>query len=263
MDLAREFAKEGRCHVPVCDLAALTETRRRLVSYLKHRLDQNHVDLDDEVYLNRFHEFVRTEQLNDLRVQLHRELGAADDFKQLVHRCVAEYLPPLVGNEIVMQRQANFVISLPKDSTTLLYLHTDAWTGCSPYELILWLPLVKVFDTKSMLFIRSMDKNTKHLRAIRDGLAPKDVGELLKATREDLQPVNLEFGQALLFSSVLLHGAQENLTDETRFILNIRFKSLFSPYGTKTLGETFAPLNFLPTTQLGLNFELEFASNRS
>ena len=47
------------------------------------------------------------------------------------------------------------------------------------------------------------------------------------------------YGKVLLFSQNLMHGNRINQEPETRWSMNCRFKSLFSPYAEKRLGEFF------------------------
>jgi len=34
-----------------------------------------------------------------------------------------------------------------------LSVHADTWSGDSPYEVVVWLPLVDYYNTKSMYFL--------------------------------------------------------------------------------------------------------------
>jgi sporadic carbohydrate cluster 2OG-Fe(II) oxygenase len=251
-----EFMDQGFCIVPAKPLDKLNQVRAMLVAGLRSYITEGK-GLSDKDYLNQFHEFVDRSKLNDIRVKVHKEIGASEEFKKKVFDLIKDPLFDLIGNEIVMQRQVSFVTHLPKDTTSLLYLHTDVWAGCSPYEVILWLPLVDVFDTKSM-YLTPKPENLKHLRSLKQGLQLNSSIELLEKVRPNIEFLKMGFGEALLFSPTLLHGAVENLTNETRFILNVRFKSLFSPYGTKALGETFTPVNYRPSTEIGLEYENEF-----
>lgn len=251
-----DFVSQGYSIVPIRDTVGLAKIRSMLVSGLRTAMKGGEA-LSDEDYLNRFHTFADLARLNDVRVKVHKEISGSIEFRRAVFECVKDYVMDLVGNEVVMQRHVNFVTHLPHDKTQLLYLHTDAWGGCSPYEVILWLPLVNVYGTKSM-FICKLAENQKHLLAMEQGPKLDSAADLLEKIRPDIAPVELKFGEALLFSSTLMHGAEENTTDETRFILNVRFKSLFSPYGTKALGETFLPVNYRPATEIGMNYEADF-----
>jgi sporadic carbohydrate cluster 2OG-Fe(II) oxygenase len=253
---ARSFMKDGYCVVPALDAAGLARIRSLLVAGLRGHVSGGD-GLDDETYLNRFHTFVDMRTLNDVRVKVHAEVCGSEEFKRLVFRMVDRHLFGLIGNEIVMQRQVNFVTHLPGDAANIIYLHTDSWSGCSPYEVILWLPLVDVFATKSM-YILDLATNRKHLEALEKDPSIRDASQLMARIRPEARALEMKFGSALLFSPILLHGAEVNRTDETRFILNVRFKALFSPYGTKALGETFMPVNYLPATQVGLDYESRF-----
>ena len=54
-----------------------------------------------------------------------------------------------------MQKRINLSIQLPNDSSSLLPLHSDIWSGDSPFEAVVWIPLVDCFKTKSMYILKS------------------------------------------------------------------------------------------------------------
>ena len=253
---AQDYIKNGFITPKLSGRPALDGVRNQLVLALKRQLPGGQ-GLTDEEYLNRFHEHCDASKVNEVRVRVYRELGASDSFRKQVYECIKAPLIELIGPEIVMQRLVNLVIQMPNDPAGLIALHTDAWAGDSPYEVVLWLPLVDVYESKSM-YLCSKEKNHAHLLALKGGLKLDSAAALRDLVRPDSSPVQLKYGDALLFSPILLHGAEENLTRETRFVLNVRFKSLFSPYGTKALGETFLPISYLPATEVGLNYEAEF-----
>jgi sporadic carbohydrate cluster 2OG-Fe(II) oxygenase len=256
----RSFVSTGSCAINIEARAELDAVRRAFVSGLRTALPGGD-GIDDETYINRFHEFADPTKLNDVRVRVGREQGSSEDVRRGVFRCVAKDLAELIGVEIAMQRHVNLVLHMPGDTTNLLYLHTDAWSGCSPYEVIAWIPLVDVFGTKSM-YVCPRAKGQRHLEALRGGLELPSAEALFARVEPDVEPVTLKYGQALLFSPTLLHGARQNTTNETRAILNVRFKALFSPYGTKTLGETFLPVSYLPASEIGLSYEADFGMVR-
>ena len=64
-------------------------------------------------------------------------------------------LNKIIGNELVMQKNINLSIQLPKDESSLLPIHSDTWSGDSPFESVLWIPLVNCFKTKSMFILDS------------------------------------------------------------------------------------------------------------
>ena len=41
---------------------------------------------------------------------------------------------------------------MPNDKDLLLDLHSDIYAGESPFQVVVWIPLVDVYSTKSMFF---------------------------------------------------------------------------------------------------------------
>jgi sporadic carbohydrate cluster 2OG-Fe(II) oxygenase len=60
----------------------------------------------------------------------------------------------------------------------------------------------------------------------------------------------------LLFNQNLMHGNIVNAEAETRWTMNCRFKSLFSPYAGKRLGEFFEPITIRAASRIGMNHEM-------
>lgn len=259
-ELGRRFVELGFCKFPIARRDDLDALRAGFVAGLRAAIAGGD-ELDDAAYVNGFHHFADPSAVNEARVRVIREKGGAEEMRRALYRCVAPQLTELIGPEIAMQRQINLVIHPPEDAASLLHLHTDAWAGCSPYEVIAWIPFVDVYGSKSM-YICPRTKGQRRLEELADGLALESAEDLYAHIKDDVEPVTLEYGEALLFSSTLLHGARVNTTDETRMVLNIRFKSLFSPYGTKALGETFLPLSYLPASEVGLSYEAKFGAVR-
>ena len=111
---------------------------------------------------------------------------------------------------------------MPEDSSSVLSAHTDCSSGDSPFEVVLWLPLTDAFDTNSM-FICSKEKSLDFYSSIKLN-QPEDINPHSKDF------VTVPFGSYIIFPPSLVHGNVVNKTNHTRISLNIRFKSVFSPY---------------------------------
>ena len=59
----------------------------------------------------------------------------------------------LAGNELMMQKNLNLSIQCPNDTSSILPIHSDVWSGDSPFEINLWVPLVDCYKTKSMYIL--------------------------------------------------------------------------------------------------------------
>ena len=153
-----------------------------------------------------------------------------------------------------MQRRINLSIQLPGDDSSLLPVHSDVWAGDSPYEVVLWVPYVSCYGTKSMYFCD----------ATRDANVQDRLGELRQQTSEDLYDlikadapfVDVPYGDVIIFTQNVMHGNRVNEESETRWSSNCRFKSALSPYADKKLGEFFEPITLRPATRLGLRYRI-------
>jgi hypothetical protein len=53
-----------------------------------------------------------------------------------------------------------------------------------------------------------------------------------------------------------MHGNRINTEAEARWSMNCRFKSVFSPYADKKLGEFFEPITLRPATRFAMSHSL-------
>lgn len=200
-------------------------------------------------FFNHTEKFVKFDQVNDLKLKLMSLTSQDGKFHAELYHSAKKYLDMIVGNEVCMQRSLNMSIQLPKDESALLPLHTDVWSGNSPYEVVLWLPLVDCFKTKSMYVLPLKDS-----REVFENFSKyehMDAEILYKTLESKMVFLEVPKNHAVIFSHTILHGNRLNTESETRWTYNIRFKSVFSPFGTKGLGESFIPVNLKAVTRLG------------
>lgn len=188
--------------------------------------------------------------LNDFRLSRIKDLNDIPDIKSLYFSLAKHALETLVGNELVMQRNINLSIQLPGDDSSLLPIHCDTWSGDSPYEVVLWVPLVDCYDTKSMFFVDAeFDKwaqsNLKNYSNTED---------LWEAVKHRATFMDVKYGECLIFTQNIMHGNRVNETNETRWSMNCRFKSALTPYADKKLGEFFEPITIRPATRIGAKY---------
>ena len=115
---------------------------------------------------NTFHKYNKVKDLNKIRVKILNNLNKNRLIRNKYFNLAREHLYALVGNELMMQKRLNLSIQIPNDSSSLLPIHSDVWSGDSPYEINLWVPLVNCFKTKSM-YILNQKKLDYFLKKIR------------------------------------------------------------------------------------------------
>ena len=182
--------------------------------------------------LNKINNFVKPKSLNEFRISLFNKFNESEKLKKSYFNLATNLIENIVGNELAMQKRINISIQLPNDKSSLLPLHSDTWSGDSPFEVVLWLPLVDCYESKSMFILNQ--KKINKFNKLYNSPNNKKESDLYKNIKKDLEFVNIKFGQFLLFNQNLPHGNTINKTKETRVSMNCRFKGLFTPYSQKT-----------------------------
>ena len=247
------FLEQGFLITESESLDSLNLIRNQMVIFAKDFLSLD-LEIEPDKFLNELHNHVQVDEINKLRLHVFSAMNELEWLKEAYYACAKNLLDEIVGNEVAMQKNINLSIQMPGDTSSVLPIHADTWAGDSPYEVVLWLPFVDVFESKSM-FILPAEKNKKHIASLEvSGI--NSARDLLETVRSDLTWLNIRYGQVLLFSQNLLHGNEVNQEDSTRWSTNCRFKSLLSPYADKKLGEFFEPVELRPATILGATYEL-------
>ena len=201
------------------------------------------------ITLDNLHNNIDPKKLNKFRMYLYSKFNKPF-FQKIYFELAKKKLELICGNELAMQRKINLSIQMPDDDSSLLPIHSDVWSGCSPYEIVLWIPLVNVSKTKSM-FILPKKINDKYYKNF---YKFKNSSILQKSIDKKIKWLKINYGEGLIFSHSLLHGNKINKSNETRWSFNCRFKSLLSPYDKKSLAETFLPISIRPATSYGINY---------
>lgn len=203
---------------------------------------------------NNLHKFIKKKNINNFRLKIFKNLNNIKNIRFHYFKVSSPFIEMISGNELVMQKNLNLSIQMPKDDESILDIHADTWSGDSAYETVAWIPLVDCRDTKSM-FILPANKYENFLK-ITEGKKIKNSKKLFNLLKKDFEWIKIKFGQVLLFNQTLPHGNVLNKTDETRFSMNCRFKSIFSPYGDKKIGEFFEPITLRPASKIGMKYKL-------
>jgi len=251
--LGMKFLAQGHVVLPVENMADLARIRGQVAALAARHLGLTTPRIADE-FLNSLHTHVSIDALNALRLAVFQGINREPWFRPTYFALARTALSALAGNELAMQRRVNLSIQMPHDDSSLLAVHSDVWSGDSPFEVVVWLPLVDCFGTKSM-YLCPPEAN----RAVQARLASfegRSAEDLYRAIEDDVSFLDVPFGQMLVFHHDLLHGNRINTEDATRWSMNCRFKSVFSPYADKKLGEFFEPITLKPLTRLGMAHRL-------
>lgn len=248
-----EFLNNGFVVQPILDINSLSWIKKLLLKniYFELKKIKKKIPKNFDV-LNGFHKLIIPSELNEFRLKVFKNLNSNSEFEKKYYNIAKPYLDILVGDELAIQNNINFSIQCPKDKDSLLPIHADTWDGNSPFELVVWVPMVNCFKTKSMYMLPYQEN--KKFEKIYKQLQKKRLS-VFQALKKKLKWIDINYGEVLIFNLCLPHGNVVNNEKETRWSMNCRFKSLFSPYADKKLGDFFHPLNVKPMTKIGLNYK--------
>lgn len=258
LGLIEDFEERGYHIFDVEDRDGLDRIRRAVANQLSKEVGAPLDDISD--FLNEAGNRVSVADLNSVRLGIFNAINREPWFRPSYYRLARSVLATLVGNELAMQRRINLSVQLPGDESSLLPVHSDVWSGDSAFEVVLWVPLVDCYRTKSMFILprKLNDEYSKRLAEFRG----KDTEELFRAIERDVEWLTVSVGQAIIFTHTLMHGNRRNEESEARWSMNCRFKSLLSPYDTKRVGEFFEPITLRAATRLGMSYTLPVGFER-
>lgn len=244
----QEFLENGFGIVEVENLPKLMELRQRIFEKAKEIMGHQPEDAED--FFNNFHNYNLTgADLNEKRMQIINWCTQHLDIGRIIYEIFPQTITDFIGPDIVAQKTTNLVIQQPDDPNAEA-LHRDSPAN-SPFEITVWLPLVNVYKTKSMYLLNL--KNSQ--KAIE--LLGENYDAFVSFAKQHRQSVEIPFGKALFFWQGLIHGVPVNTESETRWSLNIRYKNIFSPCGTKGLMEFFDLLRLSPLARIAFEYEKE------
>jgi sporadic carbohydrate cluster 2OG-Fe(II) oxygenase len=202
--------------------------------------------------LSRSHETVSARHINELRLHLFAHLNSQPDTRAKYFALASDLLFDIVGNELAMQTKVNLSIQQPDDPGSVLEIHSDVWTGDSPFQVVLWVPLTDTTGTNAMFFLPP-EPSYEAYRRVRAGQL-RSMTEVRAAYDSQISTIEMKVGQVLVFNSNCLHGNQLNTTTMTRWSLNCRFVNLLAPATNpeRRLGSYYTPLTVRPATRMGL-----------
>ena len=194
---------------------------------------------DPETFLNQIHQHI--DVANSIPSDyVIRQMNAQAWFRNSYFQLAKLALEMLVGNELAMQLRINLSIQLPQDESSLLPVHADVWSGIHLMRWWYGCPWLTVTAPRQCTFC--LLQSDERLREEFGQWADRSSEELFRRIENEVSWIEIKAGEVLIFNQNLPHGNRVNQEPETRWSMNCRFKSVFTPYGDKKIGEFFEPI---------------------
>jgi sporadic carbohydrate cluster 2OG-Fe(II) oxygenase len=244
-----EFLKRGFIVAPADDLAPLLALRKSIFEKSREIFDSPSDDV--ETFFNQFHNLnITGVELNERRMKLIQYCTQHIDSGTLIFQAFRSTLLEMLGPDLLVQKNTNLVVQQPNDPNPS-ELHRDSPTN-SPYEVVVWLPLVDAYASKSM-YLLDREKTKKALERLSS--LKEDWESFEQSCIEMGEELSAPFGTALFFWPGLFHGSRINQEKETRWTINMRYKSLFTPNGIKEPFEFFKVFSLSPLSAIALDYQ--------
>ena len=180
--------------------------------------------------LNNIHKIANIDsdrKANDLVLEVINNFSTSYDFAEIAYKLYGEQIEKILGPDLHAQRNNNIVFQYP-NSSRFSELHTDSPPN-SPYEIVFWIPLVNCYESKSF-FVLPIEESKNLINKYKSNNF-NNWSDFKKESLSKACHVKVDYSEALLFWTGIMHGSLNNQTNESRWCLNVRFKNLFTPCG--------------------------------
>ena len=261
-NLEKQFSKNGYVIFKTKESKKLLELQSKILDLIlasNKKAKQNYKKFKNtkDFFIN-LHRFISLKELNNFRVKIIKTVNNDKKFRENYYLVAKELLDELVGNELAMQNKISLSLQMPNDKNSQLPMHSDIYAGESPFEVVIWIPLMDVQANNQSMYITS-PKFNKQINKEVTTTKTKTLNQLYKKYKNKFKFLKINFGEVLIFTPILQHGNVINTTNNTRISLNCRFKSLLSPYDVfskthRNIPHFYRPLQIKPMTKIGFNF---------
>ena len=251
IELSDVFLKNGYIIKDIVNRTSLDIVKSKLITAC-NKSNLYPPNINDECILSLSHDHIPIKELNSFRLFIINELSKDKDLRSHYYDIFKYYTDLIIGNELAMQKKLNLSIQMPNDKSSLLSIHADTWSGDSPFEAVCWLPMVDC--TRSMCMFILPAFNYHEFNNVYKKIKTKNSDTLFDALKDKLHWIEIKYGQILIFNQNLPHGNIINEEKFTRWSFNCRFKSVFTPYRDKKIGEFFEPITLKPMSKIGINY---------
>ena len=214
-------------------------------------LSSRNIDYKRPLLLNRVHDYLEPNLVNDIRLHVLNTLSADCSPNRLYYYSAKKFIDALCCNELVMQRRISLSAQYPNNYDDILPIHADTWNGVSPYDLNVWIPLTDCYGSMCLYLL---ERPKLHLiNGLSDHSITSDA--IFDRLKDHMTWINIRYGDILIFDQSLPHGYSLNIEDDMQWSMNCRFKNAFSPYVDKLVGEYFVPITLRSSARIGLRYE--------
>lgn len=226
-----------------------------LIMLAEKKIINNSID----VKLEKLHEYVPLifQELDESQLNQVSKLffDTSLEFEFIYKRFIKEVIKPLIGSEIFYQKIPTLRFHFPNQKHSFNWknptIHNDLMLGHPPHEMNIWTPFTKTYGTNTMV-IMPLAESMELLQSIdyqfdKFSYDIQNSDTYFQKIFKKMIPVEIDYGDFLIFDSRCLHATLFNDTVSTRISMDARIilsdslNSLKIPYvGTGRLKMPFS-----------------------
>ena len=132
----------------------------------------------------------------------------------------------LCGKKLFIQRRATVIMNVPGKGQAKQWPHYELMSGISPFMYIIWAPLHDIEEMSGAFYIERKESLKIMKKEERAGLVN---GPTALSMMKSQKPLQLKFGEAIIFNPFILHGNVTFNSKFARIASGVRFQSYNKP----------------------------------
>ena len=227
----KKFIQDGYC-VFDFNKKFVINIRKKILGLISNTISQklNQKNISEKKIINLYNSKHKTDIVNTFNhIAFFPELYSFVNKKKIINIAKKSGLEfPVVGfNNIGGRGGLPFLYSFPNDRKRYYKAHQDFfYLPYSKNSITLWIPLQNTSKINGALKV--IPKSHKNFKIFNHSAKDVKFNKLDKNfTENKFKSINVKLGQALIFSSFLIHKSGANSSNQIRMSFNVRFNDLF------------------------------------
>ena len=263
--LKRFFLENGWFVVDFPNPTPIFETRAFLQEELTRLLGK-------KIPLEEYHLHVQDDAFHtELQIQITKSFRERSGGPSILEAQRA-FFTELLGPDLYVQANPYLRITRPLKAGDNIGYHRDTFYGGSPYELSVLVPFVDLPPECSLSVLSGSHVHCEDYypttqvenpdTAVRKGTAKHQLGFLYApkvmhpSIEQQMEPIALKVGQALVFSLSTVHGSRLNTGAISRWSSDMRVMNALAPVDLSARPDYYKPLSYSVVTESAKKYVL-------
>ena len=219
MNIYEELMRgQGYAVIPVENMKIFTKLRDSFIE---------RINVSDDSKKNI--DYLRKAMANMSKAEINKSMIDILKFTNLSEMMIKSFpklIKSLCGKKLFIQRRATVIMNVPGKGQAKQWPHYELMSGISPFMYIIWAPLHDIEEMSGAFYIERKESLKIMKKEERAGLVN---GPTALSMMKSQKPLQLKFGEAIIFNPFILHGNVTFDSKLARIASTVRFQSCNKP----------------------------------